>query len=146
MSHVSLSGQDDVKQPVDAAGIEFFETKIPTVLVKHCYECHSAEANNVKGGVLLDSREAAGKGGDSGAAFTPKNVDESHLFGALRYDSFEILPNGKLPDAVIADFVKWVEMGAPDPRDGEVVANAIDFDEAHDRVPRGRRKAETRSR
>ena len=39
-------------------------------------------------------------------------------------------PKGKLPDSVIANFVKWVEMGAPDPRDGEAVTNSIDFEEA----------------
>jgi len=27
-------------------------------------------------------------------------------------------PDGKLPDAVIADFEQWIAMGAPDPRDG----------------------------
>ena len=27
-------------------------------------------------------------------------------------------PDTKLPDDVIADFEKWVEMGAADPRDG----------------------------
>ena len=25
-------------------------------------------------------------------------------------------PKEKLPDSVIADFAKWIEMGAPDPR------------------------------
>ena len=130
LSHVSLLAQDNQEQPVDKAGIDFFEAKIRPVLVNHCYECHSAEAKSLKGGLLLDSREAAHKGGDSGAAVVPKNVDESLLIGALRYDSFEMPPKGKLPDAVIADFMKWVEMGAPDPRDGEVATSTIDYDEA----------------
>ena len=28
-------------------------------------------------------------------------------------------PTGKLPDDVIADFAKWIDLGAPDPRGGE---------------------------
>jgi hypothetical protein len=37
---------------------------------------------------------------------------------ALRYESYEMPPSGKLPDAVIADFEKWIKIGAPDPRIG----------------------------
>src|SRR5262249_25756662 len=35
-----------------------------------------------------------------------------------RYDGPELRmpPKGKLPDAIIADFEKWVSLGAPDPR------------------------------
>jgi hypothetical protein len=111
--------------------IEFFEARIRPVLLKHCYECHSAGSKGVKGGLLLDTRAATRKGGDSGAAVVPGDVDESLLIGALRHESFEMPPSGKLPDAVIADFVKWVEMGAPDPREGEVAAaEEIDFEAA----------------
>ncbi len=41
----------------DKQGIEFFEKKIRPVLVKHCYECHSEDSKELKGGLLLDSRE-----------------------------------------------------------------------------------------
>ena len=126
-----LLAQNNVKKPIDKAGVEFFEAKIRPVLLKQCYECHSAAAKNVKGGLLLDTRDAARKGGESGAAIVPKNVEESLLISALRHDSFKMPPKGKLPDSVIADFVKWVEMGAPDPRSGEgVVKSSIDFTEA----------------
>ena len=126
-----LLAQNDEKKPADTPGVEFFEKKIRPVLLKHCYECHSAKAKNVKGGLLLDTREAALKGGDTGAAIVPKNVDKSLLISALRHEDFEMPPKGKLPDSVIADFVKWIEMGAPDPRRGEsVVKSTIDFDKA----------------
>ena len=124
----SLLAQSGEQPSVDRAGIEFFESKIRPVLLKHCYECHSTESKNIKGGLLLDSREAAHQGGDSGPAVIPKNVEDSLLIDALRYDGFEMPPKGKLPDAVIADFEKWIEMGAPDPRDGEVVSDSIDFE------------------
>jgi mono/diheme cytochrome c family protein len=101
----------------DRAGTEFFEKRIRPILVEHCYECHSAGAKTLRGGLRLDSRDLIRQGGDTGAAIVPGNVDESLLIGALRYESYEMPPQGKLPDEVIADFVKWVEMGAPDPRE-----------------------------
>ena len=38
---------------------------------------------------------------------------------ALRYEGLAMPPKGKLPDAVIADFERWITLGAPDPRDGK---------------------------
>lgn len=97
--------------------VEFFEAKIRPVLVKHCYECHSAKVAAPRGGLRLDDREAVLKGGDSGPSVV-SNADhkKSPLMQALRYDGLEMPPKGKLPEAVIADFEQWVKMGAPDPR------------------------------
>ncbi len=39
----------------DAESLEFFEKKIRPILVEHCYDCHSNEADKVKGGLFLDS-------------------------------------------------------------------------------------------
>ena len=126
----SLNAEEKPVGKLDAKSVEFFEAKIRPVLLKHCYECHSSDSKTVKGGLLLDSRGAARKGGDSGAAVVPKNIEESLLIGALKYDTFKMPPKGKLPDSVIDDFEKWIAMGAPDPRGGEAVAKTtIDFDE-----------------
>ena len=123
--------EDTAQKPLNPQHAEFFEKKIRPVLLRHCYKCHSQEAKNLKGGLLLDTREATRKGGDSGPAVVPQNVSESLLISALRQDGLEMPPEGKLPDAVIADFVKWIEMGAPDPRDGQVsVQSEIDFEAA----------------
>ena len=54
-----------------AEGIAFFEKKIRPVLVEHCYKCHSASSEKVKGGLLLDTREGIRKGGESGHAVVP---------------------------------------------------------------------------
>jgi mono/diheme cytochrome c family protein len=59
-----------------AAGKEFFEKRIRPVLVRHCYECHSAAAKAPKGKLRLDSREAARAGGESGPAVVPGKPDE----------------------------------------------------------------------
>ncbi len=95
----SLFAQGSEEPSVDPAGIEFFESKIRPILLKYCYECHSTESKNIKGGLLLDSREASHQGGDSGPAVVPKNDADSLLMDALRYDGFEMPPKGKLPDA-----------------------------------------------
>ena len=39
---------------------DFFEKEIRPLLHKHCYKCHSTEAEKVKGGLLLDSRQGMG--------------------------------------------------------------------------------------
>jgi mono/diheme cytochrome c family protein len=124
-------GETAAKQP-DKKGIEFFEKKIRPVLVQHCYECHSAESKKVKGGLLLDSRAGWEKGGDSGAAVVAGNSTESLLIEAVKYEGLEMPPKGKLPESVIADLVKWVEMGAPDPRDAQAsqqIRRNIDIEE-----------------
>jgi hypothetical protein len=103
----------------------FFERKIRPVLIEKCYECHSAKSKKVKGGLLLDTKEATLHGGDNGPAVVPGKLDESLLIEAIRYANkdMEMPPKGKLPDSVIADFETWVKMGAPDPR-GSTVADA----------------------
>ncbi|MCB1093632.1 MAG: hypothetical protein KDL87_18985, partial [Verrucomicrobiae bacterium] len=118
---VAAAGAEDNPAPAreEAAAIAFFESKIRPVLVEQCYKCHSTEADKVKGGLLLDSREASLRGGDNGHAVVPGNLDQSLLITAIRYQDsdLEMPPKKKLEDHVIADFEKWISMGAPDPRE-----------------------------
>ncbi|MEM7010119.1 MAG: PSD1 and planctomycete cytochrome C domain-containing protein [Verrucomicrobiota bacterium] len=102
-------------------GHEFFEQKIRPVLVEYCYECHSAEAGKQKGGLLVDTRDGIRKGGATADAIVPGNVELSLLLTSIGYQNEELQmpPDHQLPASVVADFVKWVEMGAPDPREGE---------------------------
>ena len=67
------------------AGVEFFEAKIRPILVEHCYECHSASAKKIRGGLLLDSRPGWKKGGDSGPAVVPGHPEKSLLIKAIRH-------------------------------------------------------------
>jgi len=106
-------------------GVAFFEQKIRPVLIASCFECHSAEAKakgKLKGGLFLDTRAALLTGGDEGPALVPGKADESLLIKAMRWsrEDLHMPPKSKLPPEVIADFEKWVAMGAPDPRTGEV--------------------------
>ena len=118
----------------DAGKLAFFENRIRPVLVEHCYSCHSANAEVVKGGLLLDTRQGLLVGGDSGAALVPGKAEESLLLDAMRHDGLEMPPDRKLPDDVIADFSAWIRDGAIDPRDGEVATakRTIDFDQGRE--------------
>jgi hypothetical protein len=99
------------------AQTEFFENKIRPVLAGECYECHSAR--QVKGGLRLDWRDALLKGGNSGPAIVPGDAKNSLLITAITHARADLkMPEKgvKLDDAVIRDFIKWVNDGAPDPR------------------------------
>ena len=103
-------------------GLKFFEMKIRPVLVQHCYSCHSVEARDAEkvigAGLFLDSAEGVLVGGENGTALVKGKSVESRLIKALKYDGVEMPPKGKLSDEIVADFVKWIDMGAPDPREG----------------------------
>ena len=100
--------------------LDFFEKKVKPVLADHCYKCHSNESGKAKGGLLLDSRKAAQKGGDTGPAVVPGDLSKSLLITAINYKDkdLQMPPKGeKLSDQQIADLTEWVKMGAPDPRE-----------------------------
>ena len=102
----------------DNAKIEFFEKRIRPVLVEHCYKCHAQSANNIRGGLLLDSKAGILSGGESGPTIVPEHPEDSLLISSLKHESYEMPPDRKLPDSVIADFEHWVRDGAADPREG----------------------------
>lgn len=124
-AHAALAAADE--------RLDFFERKIRPVLVEHCYACHAEEGTDIEGGLRLDSRDAMRRGGDSGPAVKPGDLEESLLLSAIKYESFEMPPDRKLPDDIIADFQRWIELGAADPRDeeqvpAETVESQIDFE------------------
>ena len=105
-------------KPITAEQSRFFEAKIRPVLATKCAQCHAAGAEKIKGGLVVDTREGLRKGGDTGPAIVPGDLDASLLIAAIRHgdDAPKMPPKAKLPDEVIADFEAWVTMGAPDPR------------------------------
>jgi hypothetical protein len=113
--NLPLSADESIERR-DKADVQFFEARIRPVLVKHCYECHSADSKILRGGLQVDYRDAMQTGGDSGPLFEPGDPDDSLLIDALKHDSLEMPPDVRLPDEVIADFVTWIKRGAVDPR------------------------------
>ena len=103
-------------ETLSADDLAFFENKIRPVLVQHCYECHAADSKELGGKLLLDTRDGMRRGGEAGAAVIQGKPDESLIIQALRYDGLEMPPDQPLPEAIINDFVSWVQRGAPDPR------------------------------
>ena len=96
--------------------LSFFETKIRPVLIRECYGCHSNKSGNVRGGLRLDSKELMLIGGATGPAIVPGDLEESWLYNAITHQDYVMPPKRKLPQSIINDFRKWIEMGAPDPR------------------------------
>jgi mono/diheme cytochrome c family protein len=89
---------------------QFFENKIRPILSARCFSCHGGEKTN--GELRLDSLQGMLEGGESGPALVPGKPDESLVVSAVSYDSLEMPPAGKLPDAEISLLVEWVRRGA----------------------------------
>src|SRR5690606_17139609 len=102
----------------EEADRRLFNDKILPRLKTHCFECHAKDAEEIKGGLRLDTREALRDGGDSGPIVVPGDPEHSLLIKVLRYaeDDRQMPPRGKLEQAIIDDFVEWVRRGAIDPR------------------------------
>lgn len=101
---------------------DFFETRIRPVLAERCYGCHSSKLKTPLGNLRLDVRLSS-------------QAARERLLKAISYTDLDLRmpPSGKLPDAVIADFRRWIELGAPDPREDKPVAPrpaGIDWNEA----------------
>jgi len=95
---------------------EHFETHIRPVLAQQCFACHTAQ---VSGGLRLDSREDALKGGKTGPAVVPGDPDKSLIVAALKHSGPLRMPKGgtRLTDEQIAFFVQWIKDGAYWPAD-----------------------------
>ena len=97
-------------------------------MAEQCYDCHNS-TNKKKGGLALDWSQPLRKGGDSGEVIIPGDPDESLLIQSIRHQAdVEDMPDKapKLVDSVIADFTKWVRMGAPDPRHTQPAATSLE--------------------
>ncbi|MCO6454574.1 MAG: PSD1 domain-containing protein [Pirellulaceae bacterium] len=115
----------------EAERMAFFERHIRPVLVAECYSCHSAQADEIGGGLTLDTRDGIRQGGDTGPAVVPGSASRSLLVKAIRQTdpNLQMPPDKKLPAEVIANFERWIAQGADDPRDGEAaVARKYEID------------------
>src|SRR5262245_21600784 len=105
---LAASGQDGAGDPES-----FFESKVRPVLAGHCVECHGS--TKASGGLRLDSREGIFKGGDSGPAVVPGDVEQSLLAIAIKHDENEFVqmpPKVALSPQAVADLRAWIAGGA----------------------------------
>ena len=95
--------------------VEFYEKKVQPILEQNCYKCHSHQAEKIKGGFVLDSREALLRGGDTGPAVVPGDAEKSLLIKAVRHvdEDLQMPPKKRLADADISTLTEWVKLGVP---------------------------------
>ncbi len=107
-------------EKVERVQNRFFEQHVRPLLVEKCFECHGKSKQ--KGDLRLDSISEILAGGESGPSIIPQKPDESLLIEAVRYESYEMPPSGKMSAEKIAILEKWVAMGAPWPGQDRHVA------------------------
>ena len=107
---------------INAATPVDFAREVRPLLVKRCLACHDAE--HAKGGLRLDSREAALKGGKSKqTTLTPGAPAKSELIKRITtHDADELMPpkGGALTSAQIALLTRWIAEGANWPAASEI--------------------------
>ena len=94
---------------------QHFLDKVKPLLASRCIGCHGPD--KVKGGLRLDSREAAIKGGDTGPSLVPGKPAESLFIQAVRHSHPELKmpPKDKLAAGDVAALERWIRDGAPWP-------------------------------
>ena len=124
----SVGAASEPPEELSADDLDLFESKIRPLLVEKCYGCHSAKAKKVKAGLLLDTRAGWIRGGDTGPAVIPGNLEESLLWVAVGYEDpdLQMPPKKKLGPGELAALRRWIERGAPDPRTGAPVVEKRD--------------------
>ena len=105
-----------VADDLTPATLRFFEAEVRPLLAARCLECHGEEEQS--GALRLDGTAAVLAGGESGPAVDADDPAASLLLEAVRYESYEMPPDGKLSAAEIAVLERWVSLGAPWPGGG----------------------------
>jgi hypothetical protein len=100
-------------------GVAYFEKHIRPLLVDRCYQCHSERTDRREGGLLLDSQQGWAAGGENGPSVVPRDADASLLIQAVRYTDADLQmpPDQKLPEDAVRHLERWIQIGAPAPRD-----------------------------
>jgi hypothetical protein len=108
LSAIVVRGDDGFAQ-------RHFIERVKPLLESRCISCHGPD--KAKGGLRLDSRAAALKGGESGPALVPGKPAESLIVQAVMHarPDLEMPPKDKLTKGDIAVFERWIKDGAPWP-------------------------------
>lgn len=96
------------------AGLALFQKSIRPALIDNCLKCHGDE--KVRSGLDVSTRELLLEGGDLDDAINLEEPKKSYLLTLIRHEEedLEMPPKkDKLPDSLIADFERWIELGAP---------------------------------
>jgi hypothetical protein len=112
-----------VRSSADSTAERVFVEKVKPLLDSRCVSCHGTEKQ--KGGLRLDSRPAALKGGDTGPAIVPGKPAQSLLVQAVMHTKSDLgmPPKEKLTTNDIALLERWIKDGAIWPA-GALIASA----------------------
>jgi mono/diheme cytochrome c family protein len=95
-----------------------YQKQVRPFLAEHCWQCHGVDEKDRQGGLRLDDRASAVKGGDSGSpAIVAGNPDASEILKRLAsHDPDVMMPppaKSKRPTAAEADMLRqWITEGA----------------------------------
>jgi hypothetical protein len=108
---ISTCGGTASAQQADPA----LEKKVRALLQTHCFKCHSHQSGKDRGKLMLDSRSAMLKGGETAPAIVPGHPEKSLLIKAINHDdeNLKMPEKGKLAAEDIALLTAWVKAGAP---------------------------------
>lgn len=96
-----------------------FGREIQPILAEHCFQCHGKDEQTRQGGLRLDLRDGALKGGESdGAAIVPGKPEMSGMIARLTTTDLDLRmppPHEKKPlkRAQIEKIRRWIAEGAP---------------------------------
>src|SRR4051794_18398196 len=97
-----------------------FDRDVRPLFVKHCYACHGPDKQ--KGGLRLDRKADAVKGGDDGAVIVPGKAVESplvRLTAGLEADRVMPPKGERLTAEQVGVLRAWIDQGARWPEAGE---------------------------
>ena len=92
-----------------------YKKDIQPIFKKHCYECHSEEADKRKAGYVFDEMHILANDISLNGIIVPRNPGESHLMEVLTNDEGaknHMPPKETLPSADIKKIQQWIESGA----------------------------------
>lgn len=96
----------------------FFRERVASIFQRRCLSCHNAELK--QGGLSLETRQAALKGGESGEVIVPGNPDGSYLLSLITPAKGQAeMPKeaDPLSPKDVAAIRQWIEQGAKWPAD-----------------------------
>ncbi len=95
------------------AGTDLFQKAIRPALIENCLKCHGDE--KIRSGLDISTRELLLEGGETEAAINLERPEKSYLLSLIRHEEEPEMPpkKAKLPDSLIANFQKWIALGAP---------------------------------
>ncbi len=110
----SLVAAEPAQPEFTTAQLEFFEREVKPILKANCVVCHGGE-KKIQSNFDLTTRGGLIKGGELGAAVSLERPAASAILEAINYESLEMPPKGKLPQAQIDVLTKWVTLKLPWP-------------------------------